>query len=152
MEEFIKTSQEKKEFLQCIYALKNSLFKKDEFTKTLIDKTPAKYSDYITRALNGKSDRGSVESLLDQLENKLKKLKEIDLTIAFTPSKSSIEKIYSWVSRNLGVNIVINLNIDPELLAGAIINFNGIYKELSLKKLIETGFLTKKDKINQLLK
>lgn len=152
IQDLIKTSKDKEELRECIKLLSESLFKANEFENTLKNKIPIKYVDFLKSLIKDRLDRTETENALDKLNGYLNRLKEINLVIAFDPTQGNIDNIYAWVKKNLGENIILNLKVDPDIIAGAIITYAGFYDDFSLKKSIETGFIEKRSDIGKLLK
>jgi F0F1-type ATP synthase delta subunit len=74
----------------------------------------------------------SVESFLKNLKQAIKALPVVGLTLAFTPNEELTKKISTWLSSRLANHVLINLTIKPEIMAGAIIEYKGRYKDYSL--------------------
>jgi F0F1-type ATP synthase delta subunit len=135
----LRTIAEKENFAGYLESLKENLFKNDSFTEILkSDKTP--YPTLVKQALQKEKLPNNKEGLkiaIESLESKLKLLKQINLTLGFTPDDSTVTTIYSWVKQNLGENIILNIEVKPEILGGVIVSFNGLYSDFSLKKTLE---------------
>lgn len=94
-----------------------------------------------------KMDRGKIGQFLTGLKEKLGSFKILRLSIAFEPTTESIESIFSWVKNNLGEGIILDIQTDKNIIGGAVIVFEGIYKDLSIKSKINTYFEDNKKKI-----
>ena len=151
----IKTVEEKEELENYLELLEESVFKKDGFAQALKDNVPVKYSSFIKELLDKNkvnlSDGESVKSAFDGLRSYLKNLIPINLTIAYSPSEKSLENIYNWVFKNIGENIILDIDIDSGLLGGAIITYKGLYGDYSFKKALEEGFEEHSEEIKKLL-
>lgn len=88
-----------------------------------------------------------IKDFLMGLKDQIRNLKSIEITLPFYPSEEMIENLFSWVLKNLGFGIILNIKEDREIIGGAIISFNGKYKDYSLKKKIDEAFATKKQEI-----
>ena len=86
------------------------------------------------------SDKKKLHLFLSDIETHIEKLKPLAITIAFEPSLSSIEKVYSFIKKELSSEYVVEFSIDPAILGGAIFSINGRYKDYSLKKKLDTYF------------
>lgn len=75
---------------------------------------------------------------LKDLKSELEKGKEeIKLTLVTRPNKIIKNKIGEWIKKNLGVRTVAVIEVEPEILGGAIISFKGDYYDGSLRKKME---------------
>lgn len=140
----VKTTMEKDEFAGFLEILKQSLYKKPGLSKTLTNDVPLKYSLFIKKLMEQNKISGKNQSaqqeLLEEIGKKLKTLEQLNLTIAFNPTERNIENFYLWAVKNIGENTIINLEIDPSIVGGAIISYKGLYSDFSLKKEIEKAF------------
>lgn len=87
------------------------------------------------------------DKYLQGLKNELKKLKEIQLTLAFEPTDATLEKIFLWVRENVGKGIILDINYSKTISGGAVIIHKGKYRDYSLKKLIRNDLDNNKQKI-----
>lgn len=81
-----------------------------------------------------KKDQSSIEKFLTGLKERAQQLKIMKLQIALDPSEEIINDIHTWIYKNIGQNIILDITCDESLIGGAIITFEGKYKDLSLKK------------------
>lgn len=75
--------------------------------------------------------------LLKELEKKVAKIQKLTIFIAFEMPEPDLEKLGVWVRKNLRSDILIEIKIDPTLIAGASLSFKGVYRDYSLKMRIE---------------
>lgn len=137
----IKTLQEKEELKNYLEELIETLFMKKGSFENKFKNIPMPYSQIIKGELNQQKitmdNTDDMKNMLENLTEKLQTMQELNLTIAFTPSKSALESIYSWVKKNMGDNFFLNLEINPKILGGAIISYKGLYINNSLEKQLE---------------
>ncbi|TSC75984.1 MAG: hypothetical protein G01um101430_154 [Parcubacteria group bacterium Gr01-1014_30] len=77
-----------------------------------------------------------------KLEKKLKSLPEIKLEIAFSPKDNFLNKISEWLEKESGQKVILNLTINPKIVAGAIIEYQGNWRDFSLAGEIDKFFLS----------
>lgn len=106
--------------------------KEGEFEQALKMNVRSWVSELIRAALS--KEGVDKEEFLKGLKAELAKLKVVALTIAFDPTEASIDRFHHWVRRNLGEGIVLEINVKPVILGGAIVVFQGEYRDLSLRK------------------
>jgi len=70
----------------------------------------------------------------EKLKEKLKSLPIFSLTIGFEPTEEFKEKLVHWIKENVEKKAVLDLKIDKEILGGAIISWQGKYKNYSLSE------------------
>lgn len=72
-----------------------------------------------------------------ELEKYLRSLPEIKLEIAFSPENNFLEKISQWLEKELGQKIILDLTVNPKIVGGAIIEYQGNWRDFSLAKEID---------------
>lgn len=92
-------------------------------------------------------DRKAIKNFLESTREKLRKLRIINMTIAFEPTASLIEKIGKWVKENIGEDVVFDLSVDKSIIGGAEISFNGKYKEYILRDKFNEVFKNRKEEL-----
>ena len=58
-----------------------------------------------------------------------------------------IEKLSGWVKTNVTDETLLDFEINPEILGGALISFNGKYLDESLSKKMEEIFSNQKEEL-----
>lgn len=92
-----------------------------------------------------------VQKFINEFIEVLKNLPVLNLTIAFEPRSKSIDHFHAFITQNISKNILMNIEIDPSIVGGAQITFNGKYIDFSLKKLLEVELNTKGSEYFKLL-
>jgi F0F1-type ATP synthase delta subunit len=73
----------------------------------------------------------------EKLKKYLQELNQIKIIIGFQPQKKFIDKVSSWLEKELKQKLILNLILNPEIVAGAIIEYQGKQIDFSLIKEIE---------------
>lgn len=149
----IKTVAELDNFLAEIENVLAGLFKvRNRNIDQILDKTAGKSTaDKIKRLIAqdkiNPTDYDSLEKLLTTLKETLKKIKTLKISLAIDPPGKMVEHFFDWVKENIGQGIILDIDKDETILGGAIITFNGIYKDFSLRRSLEEIFKSKKAEI-----
>jgi len=149
----IKTVAELDNFLAEVENVLAGLFKvKNKSIDLILDTTAGKSTAGIIKRLAEQnkiipSDYPSLEKVLTGLKVDLKKIKILKISLAIDPSQEQIDHIFDWVKENLGKGIILDIDKDESILGGAIISFDGTYKDFSLRRTLEGIFQTKKNEI-----
>jgi len=69
-----------------------------------------------------------------KLKERLESLPVFSLTIAFEPTEEFRGKLANWIKENVEKKAVLDLKIDKEILGGAIISWQGKYRNYSLSE------------------
>jgi len=83
------------------------------------------------------AEPSKAEDYLGELLVYLQKIPRVALTIAFEPSTEFIRQIYDWFEKISPKKVVLDLRTRREIVAGAIIEYNGKYKDYSKTALME---------------
>lgn len=87
-------------------------------------------------------DGESATPFLTDIMNMLQDAPKVDITLAFHPTYEQLKGILKWWRGEIEPNIILNLQIDPSLVAGAVIGYKGEINNLSLQEGLNT-FLKK---------
>lgn len=90
-------------------------------------------------------------SFLNDLKKKLDKIKVMILGVAYEPNDESIERLSDYVNSSFGEKILLEINYMPELIAGAVVIFEGKYSDFSVRKIFEKEFRESEEEILSLL-
>jgi F0F1-type ATP synthase delta subunit len=152
----LKTTREVDSLVCEIDSLMLSFFKsKKALIKKALDsintELASKIMEIFTKNKLDINNRDTVAGFFKTLKELTKKLKVIKLILAFDPANKTIENIHNFVKETVGIGYVFDIEVSQEVLAGAIVMFNGKYGDFTLKKSIEDAFETKNESIAQLL-
>ena len=148
----IKTVDEVNRLVSEIDILLDSLFKADTnaFEKALNSISVVTSQALKDTFLKNNANLGNyamIKDLLIKLKEELQKFKVLKLSLAFEVSEGSIDNLFAWVLTNLGSGIILDIKEDKKIIGGASIEFEGKYKDLTLKKKLEEVFGSKREEI-----
>lgn len=69
--------------------------------------------------------KGDLENWKLEIEN----LRVLRLTLAYEPTRANILNYGAWIKKNIGKDVVMDITVDPRIVAGAQIVWNGKYKD-----------------------
>lgn len=98
------------------------------------------------------SDGESLRKLIMSLTALVKNARIMKLTIAFDPTDTAIERFFYFIVETYQEYVLLDIQKDPAIGGGAIVEFNGTYRDLSMSRKIETMFLEKREKILSFLR
>jgi hypothetical protein len=112
--------------------LLNSLYEeKKDFETTLESDVRYWVSELIKEELG--SGEINPETYIKKLKGELESFKTLKIGLAFEPSLKGIEKFSDWVKKNVGKKVLLDL-YQKQIVGGAIVEFDGEYRDYSLKK------------------
>lgn len=152
----LKTVEEVDNLASEIDNLETSLFKSskmslDKAIESISIITGKKIMEIFSKNNLDMNDKELIRDFLETLKDLIKKFKVIKLILAFDPSLKTIQNIHEQVSEKLGIGYILDIEIDESVLGGAVIIFNGKYKDFTLRKAIDEVFASKKEEILKLM-
>ena len=81
-----------------------------------------------------------LSNYIDFIKGKIQHLKFLKLTIAVNPSKELVDEIFYWINKNVGEDIILDLDIDKTIIAGGVVEFEGRFKDYSVKRKLDSFF------------
>lgn len=148
----LKTTGEVESFVGEIDTLMLKFFESEEVSPEKMLDSISEGSSLKIRQVFAKNNlnfnnRETVSKFFKTLKELIKKLKAIKIVLAFDPSAKTIENIHNFITDSLGIGYILEIEVLQEILAGAIVIFNGKYIDFSLRKRIEDTFKEKADQI-----
>lgn len=141
----LKTTEEVDDLALEIDDLQTSLFKSEKMSldkamETISQTTSKKIIEIFEKFNLDMNDKELIADFLETLKNLIKKFKVIKLILAYDLTRKTIENIHEAVSENIGIGYVLDIEIDESVLGGAVVMFNGKYKDFTLRKSLEEVF------------
>lgn len=108
-------------------------------------------SKAFTAASISWDDHKTAKDFLLGLKDAIRRLKIMKLTIAFKPTQQFLAFISHRIENDVNEHIILDIGYDPMIIGGALIIFEGAYKNLTLPRLVGRVFEEHKDKIGLLI-
>lgn len=148
----LKTTEEVDNLASEIDSLQTSLFKSEKVTfeevlATISTTNAEKIMQAFSKNNLDVNNKEVIRDFLDTLKDLIKKFKIIKLVLAFDPTRKTIEKIHNFVKESVGVGYILDIEISESIMGGAIVMFNGKYKDFTLNKSLEEVFVNKNEEI-----
>lgn len=123
--------------------LKDALFKTkaNSFADTLKREVRASVATVIEREL--RTQEAQSEKYLTDVLSQMNSIPVLELNIAFQPTQSNIEQFSTQAVTMIGTPVLLKLTVQPEVIGGAVVIWNGHYHDASLK----TKFVEKLEKV-----
>ena len=153
----VKTKSEAGEVLFCLENFAGTIFLSKEkppiaeYFSRLKQELADELIHTFTEKVSAETSRSEAESFLKQLQTALRNCKILQLTIAFHPDDETIALFSSWVKKEIANNILLDIQTDKTIGAGALIIIDGKYKDYSIRKKIAGVFQIQKEEIMGLL-
>ncbi len=131
--DIVCTTDDVENLMRLIDVLSDSLYKVNGSQWTELVKSQAS-SDLAPYFEVGENDR---KLFLDNLKKRLQDLKMFKLKVAFVAPSATLARICAWIRSNIAADIVLEVEVDPGLIAGAQISFAGKYIDLSKRSQLD---------------
>ena len=148
---FFHTKAQANDFSIRLSSLSEKLYETDfNLEKILIDNLGIEKKDkFMSLLRNSNVNTGSVSDLktfFDKLQEDITKLPIFSLALAFEPTEETLKLLDEWFMLNIKKHYIFDISVNPELIAGTAINFNGKYLDCSIKlkfdKIIQDALVT----------
>jgi F0F1-type ATP synthase delta subunit len=139
----VRTTADAEQLMSQLDLMLTNLYKvdKEQFEKTINHNLNYDIADSLKNTLHSAgispTNHEDMKLFLTGLKAELQSCEIITLTIAFEPSAELVTTISDWVHNNLGSKVLLEVNVDPYIIGGAIIIFNGKYLNISVKKKLD---------------
>lgn len=153
----LRLTSEITEVLNCLEEFTGTFFsaKTLEEQQLIFRALPQSIADILITAFAKESitpeNQITVKRQIDELADKLRSCKSIQLTIAFQPDDATITLFSDWIKRNIRNDLLIDLKFDKSIVGGALIIAGGKYKDYSVRKNLSNRFQIQRDEILGLL-
>ncbi|MGI5828234.1 MAG: F0F1 ATP synthase subunit delta [Patescibacteria group bacterium] len=100
--------------------------------------------DYCRQSEIDTEDVKTAEAELSSLQAKIRRLPVVSLGVAFEPRADFLAEVSESITRYFGKKVLLEMEVKPELIGGAVIEFAGRRRDFSLK----TWFLDFSKQVN----
>lgn len=83
-------------------------------------------------------NKDNIYQIFSGLEEELSKLKVLIIYLAFEPDETTINQIGAFARKIYDPALILDIKVNPGLIAGTALVWKGIYRDYSLKAKIET--------------
>ncbi len=118
----------------------------DYLTKDQVDALKQEIDILINNKYQSKKNESVRDSTLQELERRkispenwkkeLDTLRIFKLTLAYEPTRINILTYANWIKKTVGADVILDVTVDPKLVAGAQIVWNGKYQDYSLTEIV----------------
>ncbi len=80
----------------------------------------------------------AIINFLEKIQERVSSLPTAYLTIAIEPDEKTLKTISNWFLLNLKRQVLLDITVDPQIIGGASIAFQGKQKNASIRSLFES--------------
>lgn len=96
----------------------------------------------LNELFKGQNFNEDQKSSLEQALHDLSDIETVKLTIAFEPQRQFLEHLHAQLSQIIKTRFVIDYAVNSKILGGMIIEYEGKYKDFSVRKKVNKYFLS----------
>lgn len=137
--DFIVTTDDVHEFIDELSQLEKSVFNVNENAEKKAEEIFSHSKLLIIRPLMQQegvdfSNKAQIKGFVANLTNALRNLTTLKLVIACEPNEATLKDISAWIRQHTSGKVVLDIEVNEEIIGGAVIEYNGVYKDYSLRK------------------
>jgi len=143
LDQILKETYVKHQALLRLHALKevtlHRIFSRKALPKDpsyLTDRTAA-WLDSLDQTIYKQFDRNNAYKIFEETEKELKAIPSLIIYLPFELPDDEVNHLGKYLRQDYGKNFLIDILIDPELVAGAAFVWKGDYKDYSLRQKID---------------
>jgi F0F1-type ATP synthase delta subunit len=138
LSDFFNTKSQANEFVTHLSAISDEIYQTNfNLEKILMEEFGIRKKDkFISLLRENKISVDSASALkefLGKIQTKISTLPIITLTVAFEPKEPTLAALSEWFLINMNKQVLFEITVDPDIIAGAAINFNGKFQDYSIK-------------------
>jgi len=151
----VRTVSEKEELVSALDHLIETTYQtiqlpwKQTFSKLYSQKT-IQLLEGILQSFNITEPTSKDAQTFGNILKVLKTFKVLRLTTSFEPSEAFLTKLHTF-SKTIYISILLDIIVDPTIVGGVVLEFEGLHEDYTLNTLIDMAFEKRKEEIKQLL-
>lgn len=110
---------------------------KEELLKKFFGGEPQKELTSMPPAFYQNFTKDNVYDLLNSLETEINKLKILTMYLTFEPDDITLRSIGEFARKMFGPALLLDIKLDPGLIAGTALVWNGVYRDYSVRSNVE---------------
>lgn len=85
-----------------------------------------------------KFNKDNVYQIFAEIEKETNNLKTLTMYLTFEPDEATLSQLGNYVRANFSQTLVLDIKLNPTLIAGTALVWNGVYRDYSLKAKLES--------------
>jgi F0F1-type ATP synthase delta subunit len=143
LSKLFKTKVQADDFSSSLDQIIRAIYSADfNFEQNLLQHFGQTTSDELLRLYKSQNNAiqnpGLIKQFLEAIKDQISKLPVLNLTLAFPPRENTLKVITSWFMLNLKKQVLLSIKVDPTLIGGAYIDFNGKHFEYSIQNKVSS--------------
>ena len=140
---FFQTKAQSADFSSRLAALSEKIYETNfNLEKSLMEQFGLKKKDEFMKILRDQNvsieTNTELKKFLTDMQKDISALPVLSLTLAFEPKEKTLKALSEWFVLNIKKQLLLEINVDPQLIAGASISFNGKDSDYSIREKFDT--------------
>jgi F0F1-type ATP synthase delta subunit len=142
LSDFFKTKAQANDFSIRLSAISEKIYETGfDLEKALMEQFGIQKKDkFISYLRNNKinlESSSALNEILTKIQEKISSLSVISLTMAIEPNGQMIKALSDWFFLNINKQVLFDIQVDPNLIAGSTITYGGKYFDFSIRSIFE---------------
>lgn len=142
LSDFFKTKTQANDFSSRIAAISEMIYTTDFSLEKALEKhlgleKKDKFLALLQKNEVNKTATPALKEFFEKTQEAIKSTPTTPLTIAFEPREQTLTMLSDWFLLHMNKHVIFDITVDPSLIAGAAITFNGKYFDFSVKQQFE---------------
>lgn len=139
---FFQTKSQASDFSSRVATISEKIYETDfDLDKTLIDQFGLKKKDMFMKLLHDQNvaieNHSTLKAFLTELQKTISSLPVLNLALAFEPKERTLKALSEWFVMNIKQQMLLEITVDPNLIAGAVISFKGRDVDYTIRPKVE---------------
>jgi F0F1-type ATP synthase delta subunit len=83
------------------------------------------------------NSNSALKDFIGKIQDKISSLPTVSLTIAFEPKEETLKNLADWFPLNIDKQVLLDIKVDPDIIAGAYVSYSGKYSDFSIKPVFD---------------
>jgi hypothetical protein len=143
--EFFITKIEAIDFLARLSTISGNIYRTDfDLEKALIEQFGVRKKDKFNTLLRDSgiplNSSSALKNFLSDIQEKVSSFPIVTLKLAFEPGEETLRNLYDWFPLNINKQILLDIEVDSSIIAGAQINYGGKSLDCSIRPIFDQTY------------
>jgi hypothetical protein len=143
--DFFRTNVQAVDFITRLANISEELYETNfNLEKALVEQFGIRKSDKFNELLRDNrippGSSAALKDFINKIQEIVSSLPVVSLTIAFEPEEETLKNIFDWFPLNINRQVLLDIKVDPNLIAGANIGYNGKCLDCSIKPIFDQTY------------
>ncbi|HVZ11973.1 MAG TPA: F0F1 ATP synthase subunit delta [Patescibacteria group bacterium] len=152
--DYLITEEDRRDILSLLSDVEENLFKTDDSLKNVIGSN-ARFGRILTEFLppdwQSPESSETIGSMIMGIKNEIVAIPTVNVVLAIMANEKILSMLESFARDELGKKVLFKIDVNPDIIGGAIFIIDGNYLDFSLLRKLNEAAIQKRDQINALI-